>query len=232
MEMQCKNQRCEMFGFCTAEWRDVYQRRPTPHMSCQGVSFTHSNYQGSNEERRQSLPLPFWIHSCKGNPPVTPPSRSINHFTSIDVSTGPINKLPAPEQIALTPTDVNFQWVEEALPSRFVKGDINIATSRYVILFTTVLFTLLSNAKTWYVDAMFKAVKHPFYQMWSIHAFIQQKDTIKQVPLLLLLMSCRMKDDYINILQFLKRKLTRISVQCVVMNFEQAFRSVFPTIYL
>ena len=134
------------------------------------------------------------------------------------------------------PTDVNFQWVEEALPSGFVKEDMNVGTARHVILFTTMLFTLLSNAKTWYVDATFKAVKRPFYQLWSIHAFIQQKDTMKQVPLLFVLMSRRMKDNYINILEYLKRKLTRISVQCVVMDFEQAvwgaFRSVFPSINL
>ena len=42
----------------------------------------------------------FWIHSCKGSPQATPPSRSTNNFTSIDVSTGPINGLSAPEQTA------------------------------------------------------------------------------------------------------------------------------------
>ena len=113
------------------------------------------------------------------------------------------------------PTDVNFQWVEEAVPSAFVKEDMNVGTARHVILFTTKL--------TWYVDATFKAVKRPFYQLWGIHAFNQLKDTMKQVPLLFVLLSCRMKDDYINIFQYLRSTLNRISVQCVVMTLSRPF---------
>lgn len=97
--------------------------------------------------------------------------------------------------------------------------------------FTVLLFHLLQNAKTWYLDATFKAVKNPFQELWSIHAFIQQNDALKQIPLVFVL--CRhMKDDYTGVINYQQRLLINSSVQCVVMDSEAdvwgAFRSVLP----
>ena len=68
--------------------------------------------------------------------------------------------------------------------------------------------------------------------MWSIHAFIRQNDSTKQVPLLFVLMSRRCKDDYCSILNYLKEKLPEMSLDAVVMDFEAAVwgavRSFFP----
>jgi len=42
---------------------------------------------------------------------------------------------------------------------------------------------LLSEAKTWYVDATFKVMKKPFTQLFSVHTFVKKDGKLKQVPL-------------------------------------------------
>lgn len=130
------------------------------------------------------------------------------------------------------PTDLSFEWVDEALPDILIQLDLRVGAARHVVMFTSFLLNLLKQAKPWYVDATFKAVKKPFQQLWNIHAFVQQADAMKQIPLVFVLMSRRMKDDYISVLNYLQGILVTSSLQCVVMDFEvavwSAFRFILP----
>ncbi|KAK8406376.1 hypothetical protein O3P69_007223, partial [Scylla paramamosain] len=56
---------------------------------------------------------------------------------------------------------------------------MTVGSARHVIMFTSLLLSLLSKAKTWYVDATFKAVQQQFQQLWSIHSFIRQAEQIR-----------------------------------------------------
>lgn len=164
--------------------------------------------------------------------PSDAPTTSLPSMGALVRSTNRQRQIRRPKH----PTDLSFDWVQEALPENFVQQDLRVGAARHIVMFTTLLLNLLVNAKTWYVDATFKAVKKPFQQLWSIHAFIQQNDAMKQNPLAFVLMSRRMKDDYMSVLNYLQGILINSSVQCVVMDFEAAvwgaFRSVFPGVIL
>lgn len=116
----------------------------------------------------------------------------------------------------------------------FIQSDIRVGSARHIIFHTAFMLTLLSAAKTWYVDGTFKSVQKPFHQLWSIHGFIKQNEYIKQVPLMTVLMSRRSKADYKAILEFVKSSLPTIALRAVVLDFEtavwSAFREIFPLV--
>ena len=159
-------------------------------------------------------------------------------------SDAPASSLPAMPSLVRTtnilrqarrpahPTSLNFKWVSEALPEDFVQEDIKVGQFRHVIMFTQLLLTLLTQAKSWYVDATFKAVQNPFKQLWSIHAFVKQKECTKQIPLVFVLMSQRSKEDYVQVLKSLQNRLpTTISLHTVIMDFEAAVWRAFPIVF-
>lgn len=133
------------------------------------------------------------------------------------------------------PDNLEFNWVDEALPPHFLQEDIRVGSARHILLFTSFLLGLLRSAKTWYVDATFKAVSKPFYQLFSIHAFVKQNSSVKQIPLAMVIMSRRSKQDYIEILKIIKERLVYPPL-AVVMDFESAiwgaFKDVMPSVNL
>ncbi|XP_060602402.1 uncharacterized protein LOC132755544 [Ruditapes philippinarum] len=92
---------------------------------------------------------------------------------------------------------------------------------------------LLQRARKWYRDGTFRVVRKPFRQLWSIHAFLRKGETMKQVPLLFVMMSRRRKQDYIAVLEKLLDIMDEAPVvERFTMDFEaglwQALRQIFP----
>ncbi|KAG0712897.1 hypothetical protein GWK47_017411 [Chionoecetes opilio] len=131
------------------------------------------------------------------------------------------------------PRDLDFEWVEEALPKNFVQEDVRVGVYRHTILFTEVGLLLASQSRTWYVDITFKGVQSPFKQLWGIHAFTAHSDrSVKQVPLIQVLMTRRSIGDYTAVLEAIKERLPAgVNLQSVMMDFEAAVWTAFCRIY-
>jgi len=88
------------------------------------------------------------------------------------------------------------------------------------------------------VDPPFKVVHQPFVQLFSIHAFINNDDCCKQVPLVFCLMSSRRSKDYrvifTELLKLLAERKLKCRVQNIVCDFEKATwkacKEVFPDV--
>ena len=83
--------------------------------------------------------------------------------------------------------------------------------------------SLLSNAKTWYVNDTLHIVRQLFYQLFTVHIFVQQAKNMKQVPLVQVVMSHQQKRGQLAVIQAIKDILQRPpQVQCIVMDVEDA----------
>lgn len=86
------------------------------------------------------------------------------------------------------PKDMDFDILAQRVPDDFLRDDIRVDTARHIILATPMQLKLLAKAKTWYMDATFKLVKTPFYQLFTINGFIRSHESIKQIPLVMVIM--------------------------------------------
>ncbi|VDI07679.1 Hypothetical predicted protein [Mytilus galloprovincialis] len=68
----------------------------------------------------------------------------------------------------IQPQQTNYDF----LPENFFRKDVVVDSNRHLIFATDSQLDVLSSAKVWYMDATFKIIRKPFYQMFSIHAFL------------------------------------------------------------
>ncbi|XP_021354690.1 uncharacterized protein LOC110451153 [Mizuhopecten yessoensis] len=122
----------------------------------------------------------------------------------------------------------------------FVIGDVSADGQRHLMFATQTQLSLLRQARRWevtkYMDGTFKIRKEPFTQLWSIHAFLQKDECLKQVPLVFVLMSRQRAQDYVAVLRRLLEVLGDPAVEGAVMDFESAcwnaVRTVLPGVDL
>jgi len=134
------------------------------------------------------------------------------------------------------PKRLDFQLSMEFVPAAFATFDVTVGQKRHLAFATERQLGLLCSAKRWYVDATFYVVRVPFVQLWSIHAFVKSDTSVKQVPLVFVLMSSKRSADYRAVLQVIVDQLrargSRPVVGRVIADFEaavwQAVRTVMP----
>ena len=86
----------------------------------------------------------------------------------------------------------------------FLHKDICIDDVRRLIFAINLQMSTLMRAKIWYVDAMFHVVQCPFTQIFTVNAFVCHSESTKQLPLVMCLMSCQCKEDYMRIMEALQ----------------------------
>ena len=135
------------------------------------------------------------------------------------------------------PLDLQSPLDYDYMPSDFLiffQKDILVSEKRHLLFATAHQLELLKKSRRWYLDGIFKVVKAPFTQLMSIHAFIKQGDTQKQLPLAFVLMSCKTKIDYEAVLSAIKDLLEENELEEVMIDFEAAMwgavREIFPEV--
>ena len=132
------------------------------------------------------------------------------------------------------PTDVDFEFPEGHLPTNYLRDDIRVDKARHLIFATDAQLSLLQKAKTWYVDATFKVVRRPFTQLLTVNAFVRHDTALKQLPLIMCIMTRRRKEDYTAVMESIKNMLEESRLQRFVLDFEdamwRALDRVFPQV--
>ena len=115
----------------------------------------------------------------------------------------------------------------------FLRADVSTENRRMILFTGDNQLNLIQKAKRLFCDGTFRVVKKPFVQLVTIHSFIKQKSTIKQVPLAFIFMTGKSKKDYK--LAFGDLLLPESGVpDAIVMDYQAAIwncvRKVFPDI--
>ncbi|XP_070568671.1 uncharacterized protein [Ptychodera flava] len=132
------------------------------------------------------------------------------------------------------PQDLSFEVDENWLPEDFLQRDIVLEGARHLFFATPSQLRLLRSATSIFMDGTFKVVREPFYQLFSIHAFLgdDRMEEVKQVPIAFVMMSRRRKRDYKAIFQVVKDLVPDVTVLTITLDFETAIwraaESVFP----
>ena len=127
------------------------------------------------------------------------------------------------------PKDIHFELDPNRFPAGFFKKNIETADARHLIFGTNQMFTIFGRSRTWYIDATFKVVGPPFYQMTSFHIFVNDRilKVRTQVGCVFVLMSRRRLIDYVKVFTAIVELVTEITgeppaVECIMMDFESA----------
>ncbi|CAC5370087.1 unnamed protein product [Mytilus coruscus] len=108
------------------------------------------------------------------------------------------------------PKDIDFEIDREYLAcDNFLVGDLTVDTARHVMFSSPTQQQILQKARRWYLDGTFKVVRTPFTQLFTVHAFLQKEDSIKQVPLVFVLMSHKKEER----LQGIMRKVAKLGLK-------------------
>ena len=129
------------------------------------------------------------------------------------------------------------------VPLEFLISDIRVedkegkVVAGHIILPSPEQMKFLRNAATWYLDRTIKADLYSFVQLFGIHSFLRCSDSVKQVPLVNVLMSRRTREDYTAVFKELIRSLgDDYNLEECVLDFEQAawnsLREAFPDIQI
>ncbi|KAK4024107.1 uncharacterized protein LOC116930737 isoform X1 [Daphnia magna] len=95
--------------------------------------------------------------------------------------------------------------------------------ARHLFFFTPTMKRQLEDCKTWFMDATFYFVDEPIKQLFTINGFIKNdKNEIKQIPLLFCCMTRRRAADYSAVFQKIKEIIPLPRVQRIVTDFERA----------
>ncbi|VDI72607.1 Hypothetical predicted protein [Mytilus galloprovincialis] len=132
------------------------------------------------------------------------------------------------------PKEIDFEIDREYLAcDNFLVGDLTVDTARHVMFSSPTQQQILQKARRWYLGGTFKVVRKPFTQLFTVHAFLQKEDSIKQVPLVFVLMSRKRKRDYKAVFERLKQIVPDLRVEAFCLDFESAawsaIKIVFPT---
>ncbi|XP_046577176.1 uncharacterized protein LOC124285076 [Haliotis rubra] len=102
------------------------------------------------------------------------------------------------------PLDLDYEFQSHHFPSEFWRGDVSCTGARQLIFATTEQLQLMKKAKTWYMDGIYRVVRQPFKQLYTIHVFILgENGEMKQVPTAYAFMSRRQEIDYRRVSCFL-----------------------------
>ena len=92
------------------------------------------------------------------------------------------------------PQDKDFE-IDQDFVEGFLKADVHTDSRRILLFADENQMRVLYKAKRWYCDGTFRVVKDPFYQLFTVHAFVKKEGNIEQVPLMFIFMTGKSKRD-------------------------------------